>query len=81
MVKGKIKLIKEVIRNSKNIITLSYPNGDPSLDYSIPQFDKNAKYSHICEGLRGFPKYDEEICCGCAACESVCSTNTIKVED
>jgi ferredoxin len=79
--RGKIKLLKEAIRSSRDIQTLDYPGGDPSLDYKEPHFGKGAKYSHICEGLRGAPQYDDEICCGCAACWSVCSTNTIKIED
>lgn len=81
MVKGKIKLLKEALESSKNIQTLDYPGGDPQIDYSEPRFGSGAKYSHICEGLRGVPQYSEEDCCGCAACESVCTANTIKTED
>ncbi|MEM2109514.1 MAG: 4Fe-4S binding protein [Candidatus Odinarchaeota archaeon] len=81
MVKGKIKLLKEALRSSKDIQTLDYPGGNPEIDYSEPRFGSGAKYSHVCEGLRGAPKYSEDDCCGCAACESVCTANTIKAED
>lgn len=81
MVKGKIKLLKEAFRSSRDIQTLDYPGGEPSADYSESRFGKGSKYSHICEGLRGPPQYSEDDCCGCAACESVCTANTIKAED
>ncbi|MHA1408950.1 MAG: 4Fe-4S dicluster domain-containing protein [Candidatus Odinarchaeia archaeon] len=81
MAKGKIKLLKEAIRSSKDIQTLDYPGGDPSRDYKQPHFGKGSKYSQVVDELRGAPTYDEDKCCGCGACESVCSAGTIKIED
>jgi len=79
LTRGKIKLLKEALRSLRNIVTLDFPAGDETLDYSIPRFGKGAKYSYI--PRRGPPTYDEEKCCGCGACASVCSASTIRYVD
>jgi len=69
--KGKGKLLKEVIGNLADCITIDYPAG------TWP----GKKYSLIVPGGRGKHEFDEEKCIGCGACRNVCPNYTIDVVD
>ena len=71
MVKGKIELLKEIITNIFQCVTIDYPAG------TWP----GTKYSQIPPKLRGKPRFDEEKCIGCGSCSESCSSQAISYED
>ena len=68
---GKGKLLKEVVNNLTECVTIDYPGG------TWP----GKKFSHIVPGGRGKHEFDEEKCVGCASCRNVCPNYTISIID